>query len=236
MKNTSHGNEMLPQDITHLIQRPCYKRGSPCQDPAGNWTTRRPLDDRKETQTAMVWSCLPFVRSGQNHLARHSERGEKARQTEAEVGRQHQEMDRPGVRKVPESSGKQGEMEESGCEIICVAPMTLVVRGLMMMSNTFTPTHAHTHAHAHTHTHTHTHILTYTYTHTHTHTHTPLIDHSWKRLTGEKQFWKRWVLRAVLNDEEESEWQPDRGRLSRKMGWHKRMIFRQTVLCLHEGW
>ena len=25
----------------------------------------------------MVWSCLPFIRSGQNHLARHSERGEK---------------------------------------------------------------------------------------------------------------------------------------------------------------
>ena len=41
-KNTSHGNEVLPQDTTHLIQRPCYQRGSPCQDPAGNWTTRRP--------------------------------------------------------------------------------------------------------------------------------------------------------------------------------------------------
>ena len=25
-------------------------------------------------QTAVVWSCLPFIRSGQNHLARHSER------------------------------------------------------------------------------------------------------------------------------------------------------------------
>ena len=36
---TSHGNEVLPQDTTHLIQRPCYQRGSPCQDPAGNWTT-----------------------------------------------------------------------------------------------------------------------------------------------------------------------------------------------------
>ena len=28
----------------------------------------------KEMQTAVVWSCLPFIRSGQNHLARHSER------------------------------------------------------------------------------------------------------------------------------------------------------------------
>ena len=32
-KNTSHGNEVLLQDTTHLIQRPCYQRGSPCQDP-----------------------------------------------------------------------------------------------------------------------------------------------------------------------------------------------------------
>ena len=29
----------------------------------------------KKRQTAVVWSCLPFIRSGQNHLARHSKRG-----------------------------------------------------------------------------------------------------------------------------------------------------------------
>ena len=70
-KNTSHGIEVLPQDSTHLMQRPCYRRGSPCQDPAGNRTTRRP-DLRKETHAAVIWTCLPFIRSGQNHLARHS--------------------------------------------------------------------------------------------------------------------------------------------------------------------
>ena len=43
-KNASHGNEVLPQDTTHLIQRPCYQRGSPCKDPAGNSTTKRPPD------------------------------------------------------------------------------------------------------------------------------------------------------------------------------------------------
>ena len=31
--------------------------------------TRRPPDHRKEMQTELVWSCLPFIRSGQNHLA-----------------------------------------------------------------------------------------------------------------------------------------------------------------------
>ena len=48
---------------------------------------------------------------------------EKTRQTEKEVGRQQQEMgmERPGVRQVPEGSGEQGKMEETGCEIICGA-------------------------------------------------------------------------------------------------------------------
>ena len=75
-KNTSHGNEVLPEDTT---------------------------------QTAVIWSCFTFIRSGQNHLARHSERRKKTRQTEEEVGRQHQGMDRPGARQVQEGSGEQGK-------------------------------------------------------------------------------------------------------------------------------
>ena len=132
-KNTSHGNEMLPQDTTHLIQRPCYQRGSPCQDPEGYRTTLRPLDDRKETQTAVVWSCLPFIRSGQNRLARHSERGKKTRQTEEEVGRQYQGIDRSGVRQVLEGKWRTGKNGENSCKIIFGAPPTLAVKGLMTM-------------------------------------------------------------------------------------------------------
>ena len=126
-KNTSHGNEVLLRDTTYLIQRPCYQQGSLCQDPAGNRTTPRPPDHHKETQTAVVWSCLPFITSGQNHLARHSERGKKIRQTEEELGRQHQGMDKPGVRQVPEGRGELGEMEETDYEIICGAPTTLAL-------------------------------------------------------------------------------------------------------------
>ena len=115
------------------IWRISYKdhvtNGSPCTNPAGNRTTWRPPDHRKETITAVVWSCLPFIRSGQNHLPRHSERGKKTRQREVEVGRQYQGMDRPGVRQFPEGSGEQGKMEESGCNIICGAPTTLAVKG-----------------------------------------------------------------------------------------------------------
>ena len=32
---------------------------------------------------------IPFIRSGQNHLGKHSERRKKTRQAEKEVGRQH---------------------------------------------------------------------------------------------------------------------------------------------------
>ena len=64
----------------------------------------------------------------QVHLARHSERGKKTRQTE-EVGRQHKEMDRPRVRQVSEGSGEQRKMEETDCEVICGDPTTLAVKG-----------------------------------------------------------------------------------------------------------
>ena len=131
-KNTSHGNEVLPQDTRHLIQRPCYQRGSPCQDPAGKWTTRRRLDHRKETQTAVVLSYLSFIRCGHSHLARHSERGRRqGRQrkwwednngewTSLEFGRS-------------QSAVENRKMEKTGCKIICGAPTTLAVKGLMMM-------------------------------------------------------------------------------------------------------
>ena len=59
-----------------------------------NLTIRRPLDHRKE----VVWTCLQFIGSGENHFAMHSERGKKTRHTDEEVGRQPQGMDRPGVR------------------------------------------------------------------------------------------------------------------------------------------
>ena len=120
-KNTSHVNEVLPQDATHHIQRPCYQRRSPCQDPAGNWTTWGSPDDHKEMQTVMVWSCFPVHQVWPK--PRHGERGKK-RQTKEEVGRQHQGMGRPWVQQVPEGSGEQGKMEKTGCKIIFGSPMT----------------------------------------------------------------------------------------------------------------
>ena len=62
----------------------------------------------------------------------HSERGKKTRQTEEEVGRQHQGMDRPGVRQVPEGSGEQGKTEKLVAKS-SVVPTTLAVKGLMII-------------------------------------------------------------------------------------------------------
>ena len=42
-------------------------------------------------------------------------------------------MDRPGVRQVPEGGREQGKMEKTGGKIICGAPTTLAVKGLMMI-------------------------------------------------------------------------------------------------------
>ena len=39
------------------------------------------------------------------------------------------ELDRPGVRQVPEGSGEQEKMEETGYEIISSAPTTVAVKG-----------------------------------------------------------------------------------------------------------
>ena len=57
------------------------------------------------------------------------QRGKKTRQTEEEVGRQHQGMDRSGVRQVPEDSGEQGKMEKTVFKTICGAQTTLAVIG-----------------------------------------------------------------------------------------------------------
>ena len=121
-KNTSYGSATTRYYTSRTNEKVCTK----IQQAIG---PHEDLTIVKKTQTAVVWSCLLFIRSGQTHLARHSERGKKTRQTEEEMRRQHQGMDRPGVRQVQEGSGEQGKMEKTGCKIICGAPTTLAVKG-----------------------------------------------------------------------------------------------------------
>ena len=94
--------------------------------PRSSWKS-----DHEDHEDLLVMSLVHQVWPKPSYKT--SERGKKTRQTEEEVGRQHQGMDRPGVRQVPEGSGEQGKMEKTGCEIICGAPTTLAVKGLMMM-------------------------------------------------------------------------------------------------------
>ena len=101
-------------------------------------TTRRPPDHRKEMQTKVVWICLPFIRSGQNHLAKHRKREKKTGLAEKQVKRQHQGIDRPGVHQVPEGSREQRKMEETGCEVIRGASTTLRFKGLVKVKVTGT--------------------------------------------------------------------------------------------------
>ena len=95
-----------------------------CEKDVRRWRSILFFVDHTDTSWGEQVFCVVLV-----CLARHSERGKKTRQTVEEVGRQHQGMDRPGVRQVPEGSGKQGKMEETGCEIVCGAPTTLTVKG-----------------------------------------------------------------------------------------------------------
>ena len=56
-------------------------------------------------------------------------KGEEDKAYRKEMGRQHQGMDRPGIRQVLEGGGQQKKMEETGCEVTCDAPTTSAVKG-----------------------------------------------------------------------------------------------------------
>ena len=70
--------------------------------------------------------CILFPK---HYHSVHALQKKKTKQTEEEVGRQHQGMDRPGVRQASEGSREQGKLEKTGCEIICDALTTLAVKG-----------------------------------------------------------------------------------------------------------
>ena len=69
--------------------------------------------------------CLPFIRSGQNHLARHSERGKKTRQTEEDNIREWTGLEVAKSQRATENR----KIEETECEIIHGALTTLAVKG-----------------------------------------------------------------------------------------------------------
>ena len=79
------------------------------------YSSRRP---KSVFSIGLVCSLVAIVKGGRRQ-------GRQKKRLEDNV----RKMDRPGVRRVPEGSGEQRKMEETGCEIICGALMTLVVQG-----------------------------------------------------------------------------------------------------------
>ena len=125
-KNTSHENEVLPKDTTHLIQRPCYQRGSPCQDWMGPHEDLLSIIQRRKRKWYGHVSCWSGLAKT---ITQGTVKGGRNKGRQKKVGRQHQGMVRPEVGQVSDGSGEQRKMEETGCEIICDASTTLAVKG-----------------------------------------------------------------------------------------------------------
>ena len=77
----------------------------------------------------LQWYGSPVHQVWPKPSCKAQSKGGKTGQTEEEVGRQHQGMDRPGFHQVQEDSGEQRKMDETGSEVICGVPTTLVVKG-----------------------------------------------------------------------------------------------------------
>ena len=133
-KNTSHGNEVLPHDTTHLIQRPCGQRENLYQDPAGKRTTWKPPDHRKERRrpewyghvsrsSGLAKTILQGTVKGGRRQGRQRKRWEdnNRKWTGLWFGKSQRAVE------------NREKMEKTGCKIIYGAPTTLAVKGLMMM-------------------------------------------------------------------------------------------------------
>ena len=76
-------------------------------------------------QTEVVWTYLSFIRSRQNHLAKHSAMGKETRQTE----KMWEDIIREWTGLEFGKSQKAMENKETVCEIICDAPKNPAVKG-----------------------------------------------------------------------------------------------------------
>ena len=61
------------------------------------WYSRYTPDPGQETKAKMVWPCLKVFCFSKDNPTGHSERQKKKRQTEEEVGRQYQRVERNGL-------------------------------------------------------------------------------------------------------------------------------------------
>ena len=58
--------------------------------------------------------------------------------TKEELGRKHEGIDRPEALQVSEGSCEQEKMARTDCKVVCGAPTTLVIKGLIMNLSIYT--------------------------------------------------------------------------------------------------
>ena len=119
-KNTSHGNEVIPQDsISYKDHVTNEEVRAKIQEAIGQHEDLLTIVKRRKLQ----WY---------GHVSRSSGLAKTILQGTVKMGRrqgrQRKRLEDPGVCQVPEGSGEQGKMEETGCEIICNDPTTLAVK------------------------------------------------------------------------------------------------------------
>ena len=115
----------LPRDTTHLIQRPCYQRGSPCQDPQAIGPHEDLLTMVKRRK--LKWHGRVSRSSG---LAKTIMQGTvKGRRRQSRQKQRLEDNIKEMTGQIPEGSGEQRKMEETGCEVICGAPTPPAVKG-----------------------------------------------------------------------------------------------------------
>ena len=88
----------------------------------------------------MVWTCLPFIRSGQKILqgtVKGGRRQGRQRKGWEDIIREWTSLEFAKSQRAVENREK---MEKTGCKSICGAPTTLAVKGLMMMMMMMTHT------------------------------------------------------------------------------------------------
>ena len=130
--NTSHGSEVLPQDTTYLIQRPCYQRGSVYPSRQSDHTI---FWSSKDMQTkSMDMSPVHQVWPKPSFIAQWKGEEDKA---DRKRGRKTTPWNGQALSS-PSSKGhwrtEKNDMEETGSEVICGVPTTPAVEGHMMRS------------------------------------------------------------------------------------------------------
>ena len=83
----------------------------------------------KETLTAVLWTCFRSSAMAKTILQGTVKGGRRQGRQRKRWEDDHQGMDRSGVRPVPEGSGEQRKMGETGCEVLCGVPTTLAIKG-----------------------------------------------------------------------------------------------------------